>query len=168
VVMDVVVHDRMFERSRQGPELDSGAHFERWTLPAQGRRVQRQRICERAQEFPRFDERLTGQPYRWAYTVGFGPELTQGQSLLRHDMVNGGTTVRSFGPQAVPGEFVFVPRSAHGAENDGWLMGYVHHLDTGLTDLQVINADDFEGPAQAVVRIPTRIPLGFHGNWIPD
>lgn len=168
VVMDVVVHERMFDRARTGPELDSGARFERWTMPANGSRVQRQLISSRSQEFPRLDERLVGQSYRWAYTVGFGSETAAGQPLLRHDLMQGSTLVRSFGPHAVPGEFVFVPRTEHGAEDDGWLMGFVHHVQSGQTELHVINADDFMGPAQAVVHIPVRVPLGFHGNWIAD
>ncbi|MDE2595169.1 MAG: carotenoid oxygenase family protein [Burkholderiales bacterium] len=168
VVMDVVAHEKMFDRSRVGPELDSGARLERWTLPAQGHQVLRQVLSSRSQEFPRLDERRTGRPYRWAYTVGFGSDMAAGQPLLRHDLEQGGTQVRSFGPHAVPGEFVFVPRSEQGAEDDGWLMGLVHHLQSGKTELHVLNADDFMGPAQAVVHIPTRIPLGFHGNWIAD
>lgn len=168
VVMDVVVHDRMFERSRTGPELDAGARMERWTMPAQGTKVKRQVISNVPQEFPRLDERRVGQSYRWAYAVGFGPETSAGQPLLRHDLAQGTTQVRSFAPHTVLGEFVFVPRSEHGAEDDGWLMGFVHHVQSGQTELHVINADDFMGPAQAVVHIPARIPLGFHGNWIAD
>ncbi|MDE2433746.1 MAG: carotenoid oxygenase family protein [Burkholderiales bacterium] len=168
VVMDVVVHDRMFDRARTGPELNAGARLERWTMPANGSRVHRQVISNLPQEFPRLDERLTGRPYRYAYAVGFGPETPAGHPLLRHDLKQGGTLVRNFGPHTVLGEFVFVPRSKQGAEDDGWLMGFVHHVQTGQTELHVINADDFMGKPQAVVHIPTRIPLGFHGNWIAD
>lgn len=168
VVMDVVVHDRMFDRSRTGPELDGGARMERWTLPANGSKVQRQVISDIHQEFPRLDERLVGRPYRYAYAVGFGADTPAGLPLLRHDLELGQTLVRSFGPHTVLGEFVFVPRADKGPEDDGWLMGFVHHVQTGQTELHVINADDFMGPAQAVVHIPTRIPLGFHGNWLPD
>jgi carotenoid cleavage dioxygenase len=37
--------------------------FERWTLPAQGGRVQRELISDRPQEFPRLNETLVAQPY---------------------------------------------------------------------------------------------------------
>lgn len=168
VVMDVVVHDRMFDRSRTGPELDGGARMERWTLPANGSKVQRQVISDIHQEFPRLDERRVGRPYRYAYAVGFGVDTPAGLPLLRHDLEQGQPLVRSFGPHTVLGEFVFVPRGENGPEDDGWLMGFVHHVQTGQTELHVINADDFMGPAQAVVHIPTRVPLGFHGNWLPD
>ena len=168
VVMDVVAHRRMFDRSRSGPELDSGARFERWTLPAGGQRVVREVLHDVAQEFPRLDERLTGEPYRYAYAVGFQPDQPGGQPLFRHDLNTRQTTRHDFGPHAVPGEFVFVPRRAQGPEDDGWLMGLVHNRQSGCAELHVLNADDFGGAPQAVVHIPARIPAGFHGNWVPD
>lgn len=168
VVMDVVAHRRMFDRSRQGPELDTGARFERWTMPASGGRVVREVLHDVPQEFPRFDERLAGEPYRYAYAVGFKPGLPGGQALFRHDLQTRQTSRHDFGVNGVPGEFVFVPRQARGAEDDGWLVGFVHNRQTGTAEFHVINADDFTGPAQAVVHIPGRIPAGFHGNWIAD
>jgi len=179
VVMDVVAHRRMFDRSRHGPEMDSGARFERWTLPADGSRVVREVLHDAPQEFPRLDERLSGEPYRYAYAVGIGQGLgdvgpaaghsqSVGLPLFRHDLQARATALHSFGAHAVPGEFVFVPRQRHGAEDDGWLMGFVHNRLSGQAELHILNADDFTGPPQAVVHVPARIPAGFHGNWIDD
>ena len=39
-------------------------------------------------------------------------------------------------------------------------------MATQTTDLVLIDASDFAGPAIAVVTIPHRIPPGFHGNWV--
>jgi len=167
VVLDVVVHQRMFDRSRTGPELDGQPSFERWTLPAGGTRVQRQRISDHPQEFPRLDERLVAQPYRYAYAVdALSVQPGRSKPLLRHDLHTGVTTQHDFGPQRTPGEMVFVPRHAHSAEDDGWLMGFVHNHDTNRGEFHVLNAADVSGPAQAVVPLPVRIPAGFHGNWI--
>ncbi|HEX5374402.1 MAG TPA: carotenoid oxygenase family protein [Aquabacterium sp.] len=168
VVMDVVVHERMFDRSRVGPEADTQARFERWTLPAQGHRVERQVICTRAQEFPRLDERRVGQSYRYAYAVEFSADALGGQSLLKHDLQQGGTTEHRFGADRKPGEFVFVPKSAEAAEDEGWLMGLVYNLRTQHGELHVLDAQDLTREAQAIVEMPDRIPMGFHGNWIAD
>ena len=62
-----------------------------------------------------------------------------------------------------PQEF---PRHADCAEGDGWLMGLVVNMADESTDLVILNAADFTGPAQAVVTIPHRVPPGFHGNWV--
>lgn len=168
VIMDVVVHRDMFNQSRVGPEADTQPRFERWTLPAQGRRVERQVICERAQEFPRLDERLVGQPYRFAYAVEFSVDALGGQSLLKHDLETRTTTEHRFASDLKPGEFVFVPKSADAAEYEGWMVGLVYNLSTQCGELHVIHAQDMTAPAQAVVKLPAQVPMGFHGNWISD
>src|SRR5690606_29151613 len=89
VVMDVVAHRDMFNRSRTGPEIDTQPRFERWTLPAQGHRVERRVISERSQEFPRLNETRVGQPYRYAYAVEFEVDQSGGQHLLKHDLHSG-------------------------------------------------------------------------------
>jgi len=34
------------------------------------------------------------------------------------------------------------------------------------TDLVILDARDFEGAPVASIRLPHRVPPGFHGNWI--
>ena len=118
------------------------------------------------------DERLSCQPYRYAYVTGLPPEdhieLTIGHTVLfKHDLETGQTTEHDFGPNRHPGEFVFIPRSADAAEDAGWLMGLVVDMNDQHSELVLLNADDFEGAPQAVIHIPHRIPPGFHGNWVP-
>lgn len=164
-VLDVVVHGRMFDRSRQGPE-DQEVTFERWTLNARTRRVEREVLSRERQEFPRFDERRTGQPYRYAYTVGISVSQPEPNALYRHDVQTGETTTHYYGPRQLSGEVVFVPRHAGAAENEGWLLSYVHDLDGGPSSVVILNAEDLDAAPQAVIELPVRVPLGFHGNWI--
>lgn len=172
VVMDVVVHQHMFDRSRVGPEEDTAPRFERWTLPAGGTRVQRQVVCERPQEFPRLNETLVGQPYRYAYATEFTVDNAGGQHLLKHDLQAFSTRALKLGPDLKPGEFVFVPRQAPAGgsaqalpEDAGWLIGYAFNVRTGLGEFHVVDAEHMQ--PQAVVEVPAPIPMGFHGNWVP-
>lgn len=168
VTLDVVVHDRMFDRSHIGPELEgSSITFERWLIRPQTGRVSRQEILRRSQEFPRFDERLTGEPYRYAYTVSFDLVGQGERALLAYDLHTGEVKCKNFAPGEIPGEAVFVPRSAQAEENDGWLLTLVHEEGVERSSLYVIDARDIAAPPVAVVRLPARVPLGFHGNWIP-
>jgi carotenoid cleavage dioxygenase len=156
----------MFDRSRQGPDSERTA-FERWTLdPARGE-VRRKVISDAHQEFPRHDERRSTQRHRYAYTVGLNRE-PGGEPLIRYDLETGASVSHDYGPNRVTAEAVFVPRSAGAAEDDGWLLSYVYDLAEGRSDLVVLNASDITGPPQAVVHLPVPVPLGFHGNWIPD
>ena len=167
VVIDVAAHDRMFDDDHPtGPE-GSIVTFERWTCDPATRRVERRVIDALPQEFPRFDERLTGKPYRYAYTVTTSGGPPDGPSgVIRHDMHTGARAVHDFGAGQIPGEFVFVPRSPDAAEDDGWLMGLVVDAARDATDLVLLDARDIAAPPVATVALPRRVPLGFHGNWI--
>jgi carotenoid cleavage dioxygenase len=167
VVVDVVVHDRMFDRSIQGPEAQK-VTLEQWILPAQSDTVQRQVISDRTQEFPRFDERLTGQDSRYTYTVGSDlANPDSAQPLLRYDMNSGACEQHLYGNSKISGEAVFVPRKVQGAESDGWLLSYVYDVADNSSELVILNADDISGEPQAVIKLPVRVPMGFHGNWVP-
>ena len=109
-----------------------------------------------------------GQPYRFAYAVEFSVDASGGQSLLKHDLETRTTTEHRFASDLKPGEFVFVPKSADAAEYEGWMVGLVYNLSTQCGELHVINAQDMAAPAQAVVKLPAQVPMGFHGNWIAD
>jgi 8'-apo-carotenoid 13,14-cleaving dioxygenase len=144
-----------------------------WTIDAASRKVDRRVIDARPQEFPRYDERRTGQPHRYVVTValpeGEAQMLTVGDTrLYRHDMVAGRTEVHDFGTARFPGEFVFVPNPEGTAEDDGWYVGLVVNMGEQTTDFVILDAGDFTGIPVATVHLPHRIPPGFHGNWVDD
>jgi len=169
ITLDVVAHATMFEHSKQGPNAEASA-FERWTIDPMARQVTRRLIDATPQEFPRTDERLLGQPYRFAYCAGLqrdvAGEFNGASHLIRHDMHTGARDVHDFGAGSHVGEFVFEPRHPGAGEAEGWLMGLVVHADSQTTDFVVLDADHFTGPPQAVVHLPHRVPAGFHGNWV--
>lgn len=164
VILDVVVHDRMFSKSKAGPDSQSGG-LERWIVDPVARTVERITIDATPQEFPRQDERLFGLPYRYAYTMGL-TGVFLGACLYKYDMETGARQVHDFGPDRHPGEFVFVPAHANAAEDEGWLIGLVIDAAAKTTDLVLLDAQRFEGEPQASIRLPHIVPPGFHGNWV--
>ncbi|MCU0729261.1 MAG: carotenoid oxygenase family protein [Sphingopyxis sp.] len=176
VTMDVCAHDSMFATSRAGPD-SAAAPFERWTIDPARKQVSRHIIDAEPQEFPRPNEARIGKPYRYAYTMaldeGFDAASQTQTRLFKHDLERGTRSVHDFGPDRIPGEFVFIPRNgtaqqAGEAEDDGWMMGYVVNLDQQTTDLVIIDAAQFDTAPVATIHIPHRIPPGFHGNWVPS
>ncbi|MCW5645857.1 MAG: carotenoid oxygenase family protein [Sphingopyxis sp.] len=172
VIVDVVAHETMFATSKRGPDSER-SRMERWTIDPAAGTTTRTVIHDHQQEFPRYDERLTTRSYQYIYSVALPDRVSSEMEiadtrLFRHDLTEGTTAVRDFGPGHHPGEFVFVPRRDDGAEDDGWLIGLVVNMDDETTALHILNADDFSGPPQAVVHLPHRVPPGFHGNWVAD
>ena len=47
------------------------------------------------------------------------------------------------------------------------MIGLVIDLAGETTDLVILDAAHFAGPPVASIRIPHRVPPGFHGNWLP-
>ena len=168
IVLDVARHPKSFDTVRNGPN-EGPPTLDRWTIDLAGGKVIETRLDDRGQEFPRFDERLTGHRHRYGYTVGGdpgeGPVGLAVNTVFRHEVGAGRTTHRSFGPGAAVSEFVFVPSAPDSAEDDGVLMGYTHDLTNDQSTLTLLDSQTLETVAS--VAIPARIPYGFHGNWLP-
>jgi carotenoid cleavage dioxygenase len=169
VVVDLVRHPKMFATHLTGP--DEGAPtLERWRIePALGK-VTSELLDDRAQEFPRVDERVVGRRHRFGYSAGLEIKdeagFTVGSSLFKHDMMAGTSETRRLRGGA--GEAVFVPDGAQSGEDEGYVLSLVFDPERGATDLLVVAAQDFTGDPVAVVHLPVRVPFGFHGNWTPD
>ena len=164
MILDVAVHDRMFSDSKAGPDSRRSG-LERWTIDPVTRVVERRTIDPTPQEFPRPDERRFGLPYRYAYTMALTGAFLGG-ALFKHDLESGTRQVHDFGEGRHPGEFVFVPARADAAEDEGWLIGLVIDMNEETSELVILDAANFESEPLARVKIPHRIPPGFHGNWV--
>jgi carotenoid cleavage dioxygenase len=70
-----------------------------------------------------------------------------------------------FGSGEVLSEFAFQPSSADAAEDDGVLMGYVYDAVSDRSELTILDAQTLEDIAS--IKLPHRVPGGFHGNWVP-
>ncbi|MEZ5206305.1 MAG: carotenoid oxygenase family protein [Acidimicrobiales bacterium] len=174
VVMDLVVHPKAFANTEREPSQGEPS-MQRWVLDPVAGTCSRTVIDERGQEFPRADERLAGRRHRYGYSVAV-PELAglgggqggPGGTLLGYDVVAGTVAEHHFGAGCTPSEFVFVPAAPDAAENEGWLMGYVHDGATDTSSLQILDATDVAAPPVARVELGHRVPQGFHGNWMPE
>jgi carotenoid cleavage dioxygenase-like enzyme len=131
-------------------------------------RVVRTPVSDLAGEFPRFDERYAGLPYRhcWQAANVQMSEALLFDSLAHVDLKLKKETVRTFASGDSVGEPVFVPRSASAAEGDGWILAIVHRAMEGRSDLLILNAQDIAGEPEAVLELPVRVPAGFHGSWV--
>jgi carotenoid cleavage dioxygenase len=130
-------------------------------------RVIRTPLSDLVGEFPRFDERFGGLPYRHCWQAA---NVEQSEALLfdslAHVDMKRGQTVRTFAAGDSVGEPVFVPRNAAAEEGDGWILAVVHRAAEARSDLMILNAQDIGGEPEAVLELPVRVPAGFHGSWV--
>jgi carotenoid cleavage dioxygenase-like enzyme len=165
IVLEVVRYPEMW---RDSSNFSVDAALWRWKIDLDAGVVEESQLDDRGVEFPRVDDRLTGTAARYSVTVSTG-------ALVRYDLGADIATEHRFGADSgfagvpsAPGEAVFAPAVGETDELAGWYLTYVYDPTTDSSDLVVIDASDFEGDPVARIRLPRRVPHGFHGNWIPD
>lgn len=47
-------------------------------------------------------------------------------------------------------------------------MTFVYDEQRKASELIILDALDLSRPALAQIKLPVRVPYGFHGNWVPD
>jgi carotenoid cleavage dioxygenase len=166
VVVEVVRYESLW---REGPASFEPATLHRWTIDPVRGTVSETPLDDRAVEFPRVDERVVGKRHRYGYAVynqqGVSSDMA---GLVKYDLQTGETTVHDFGPYRVPGEGVFVPAADDAGEDEGWVLAYVYDGARDGSDLVILDSGRFTAPPVATIRLPQRVPYGFHGSWIAD
>lgn len=167
IVVDVVVHDRMFEQSKIGPFEQQKTQLERWTVDLTSKRVVRKVLDEQVQEFPRIDERFTGLKNRYIYSVSYDSNIMdKANQLLVHDVETGQKVVYDYGVEWLSGEVIFIAESKDSNEGQGYLMSYVHHVQAQASKVVLLKVDGIQLTLQAEIVLKHRVPLGFHANWV--
>ena len=169
VVIDVVRYPTMFDRHRLGPD-DGPPVLWRWTLDTATGVVTEEQRSDVPLEFPRVDERLVGRRHRFGYAsevrrTGCGQRLRRPAGPHRR---------RRGPPRSTSGPGRHVRGVGHGAPPRRRRRG------RRLADeLRLRRGDRPQRPRGAAGRRPgrrpgghrpaaDRVPLGFHGNWVPD
>jgi len=118
----------------------------------------------------RSDDRYQGLPYRHGYLLcrppGAGPARSQLRSVGHIDHQTGRLRVWDPGPDSGAHEPCFVPRAPGSAEGDGYLMTCVNRYAEHRSDLVILDAARIDGPPVAIVKLPIRVRLTFHGSWV--
>ena len=164
IVIDVAWYA---EHWRGGPSSTSfdTARMKRWRIAPGAERASESFIDDRGVEFPRIDDRRCGLHHERIYAVATNGDLAGGDfhALIQYDMAAGTSVVHDFG-RGVPSEFSIAADTDSGR---AYALGFVFDPDRDASDLVILDADDISRPAVARVRLPRRVPQGFHGSWMP-
>jgi len=177
IVLDVARYRRLdFMAPRVAREQlyrdENAAHLHRWRIDLRGGRVKSEPRDDVPAEFPRVDERRLGRKHRYGYMAAVGPDAGDGRmpvftALRKYDLVGGGIEERRLGPGNGASEPLFVPRAADADEDDGYVVTLVYDPARNASEFLILAASDIAGDPVARVRLPNRVPYGFHGNWVP-
>ena len=120
-------------------------------------------------QFPRIDDRVQGRDYAYAFVNGTA-RPTAGRidgfdTVARITVATGARDAFDAGEGAFLGEPVFVPRPGSTREGDGWLLILKWDSIANESALLVFDAAAIGAGPLATVRMPARVPGGFHCHW---
>ncbi len=166
IVCDVVRFERIFDADITGPGDPYPPQLWRWRIDLEAGRVIEEQIDARVQEFPRIDSRFGSRRHRFGYTTELF-DASGGSGVLVHDLEGGASASYSFEPGTRTSEMVFVPAADDAPEGEGWLLGTTWSASApDHSDLVVLDATRVGDGPVARVRLPQRVPAGFHGDWL--
>jgi len=141
-----------------------------WSIDLEAGTVKGGRIDDCPGEFPRINDELACRQTRylyntlardWAFEFNFN-------GVIKYDLESGSSAQFVHGPGQTSGEHVFAPYPDGCAEDDGWLLSVVSDQATRTSVLAVLDARDVAAGPVARVKLPRRVPIGFHANWLPE
>ncbi|MFN6564071.1 MAG: carotenoid oxygenase family protein [Nostoc sp. ChiSLP01] len=141
----------------------------RWRFNLTTGTVREEMLDDVASEFPRVNENFLGRQTQYGYTNKMANSpLPLFEGIIKYDLSTGKSQIHKYGEGRYGGEAVFAPRPGATAEDDGWLVTFLHDEGSDTSELVVVNAQDITAEPVARVIIPQRVPYGFHGAWVPQ
>jgi carotenoid cleavage dioxygenase-like enzyme len=172
VVFDVC---RSSEIWREAGDMTGGSGtltLHRFTFDLASGTVKEETVDDRGMEFPRIADGRVGRKNRYAFTLAFGAGEGDTPAFAGHyklDLEKGSSELHAYGEGCAPAEAVYVPAAGEDPDDDrGYVMTYVYDEKTGKSEFVVTDASHFAAKPIARVKLPQRVPFGFHGSWIPD
>ncbi len=140
----------------------------RWTIDLRAGSVKEERLDDTVAEFPRMDNRSLGRRSRYSYAprIAAAPTLLF-DGVIKYDTDAGTSRTHTYPNGWFGGETPFAPREGSKSEDDGYLVTFVVNEASGESEVHVMDARDVERPPVARVKIPQRVPTGYHAYWVP-
>ena len=174
VTVDAARYDHLWVKSSH--DFFHPARLSRFTMNMKSGKASVQRIYEGAMEFPQVNRDYWTKDYRYGYSVIVDEENDSPEridkaagGLRKYDLQTGEVDSYQPGPALTPGEPVFIAASEPGGgEDDGYLASYVYDKNTDSSAFCLFDATKVSAGPICKVQLPVRVPVGFHGVWVPE
>jgi carotenoid cleavage dioxygenase-like enzyme len=117
-------------------------------------------------DFPRIHDDLVGKKSRYLYASRFRIADATFDGEMKYDNETGEIQTHYFGDNKESGEAIFAPRIDAVDEDDGYVICFVYDKIEESSECHIIDAKRFEDEPVARIKIPQRVPHGFHASWV--
>ena len=147
--------------------LSLRAHLWEWRMNMKTGSQRQRQIDDTMAEFPVVNLGLTGRKTRYSYHGAIANVPLQAfDGLLKYDLDRGTHQRHDFGNGRYGCEPAFAPRDQAMTEDDGYVISFTSLPDGTDSEAIILDARDFEAEPLARIKIPQRVPQGFHACWV--
>lgn len=140
--------------------------FYQWRFNLKTGETTEQQLDDLLGEFPRMDNRILGRPSRYSYHPKIAyAETLMFEGVIKYDLVKDSSETFLYPKGSFGGEVCFVPKLHSHSEDDGYLVTFVTNEGRD-GELYILDAQNIEGEPIAKVKIPQRVPAGYHSWWV--
>lgn len=139
----------------------------RFTINQSDGTVAKTLVESRCCEFPYVNPNQAGREYRYLW-LGAAHNATGNaplQAILKLDLQTGEKQLHSFAPHGYVSEPIFVPKPNATKEDEGWVMTLVYDGANHYSKLAILDGENLEAGATAILHLRHHIPYGLHGSW---
>nr|AAY82458.1 9-cis-epoxycarotenoid dioxygenase 1 [Cuscuta reflexa] len=104
-----------------------------------------------------------GRKTRYAY-LAIAEPWPKVSGFAKVDLFTGEVEKFMYGEEKYGGEPLFLPGDDEAEEDDGYILTFAHDEKAWKSELQIVNAQTLK--LEATVKLPSRVPYGFHGTFI--
>ncbi len=163
--------DRLNSFGMTDETTDPPSTLSRFSIDLEQGKVKTRVLDPRPMEFPRINDAMMGVKH----TIGYGATYSGAKRMadydttLRYDLTRGTSQSYFHGPGRFVGELVFAPDpQGNGAEDAGYLVGFVYDSDKDQSEFVIFDARDITPGPVARVLLPCAVPSGIHASFIAD
>ena len=140
----------------------------RWQFNLKTGEVKEKPLHDEPCDFARLNANYVGKKNRYGYAGRFyeATGMPLFDAVLKFDREQDSCDVLKLDEQCFASEAVFAPRINSQSEDDGYVVFFVRDEKNETSEFCIVDAQKFlDGPI-ARVKIPVRVPHGFHAEWI--
>jgi carotenoid cleavage dioxygenase-like enzyme len=145
------------------------AHLHRWEMNLRTGETRESQLDDLNVEFCLPDTLRYGEKTRFSYHQYLPEDMytVEFRALVKYDHETGAARRYDYPDGWFASESPFSPKIGARSEDDGYVVTIMTDAATHRSESWVFDAQQIERGPMARVKLPARVPTGFHAKWIP-